>query len=140
MKKLLHLKEIEKNINQIENRLEFIKKEIAKLTREGTTCATLHARKDKDKNGNKRYFLLYPTNQGKRKKVYIGSNKDKVQEAREKIERYKRRSELVETSERIEHKISIIYDAIEKISIFAQDGILMSSFIALDEIGAYYRY
>lgn len=84
------------------NRHKSLTTRIAQLTAAGCVDASEYWR------DGKYLYLLYSMKDGKRRKVYVGNHPLRIEEARQKLENYKTRSECIRTQTKLERDIQQI--------------------------------
>jgi hypothetical protein len=112
------LQEIAQDLQSLQDHLAAIKDQIADLEQAGVTEASPYWRKDKE--GNPRIlYLIHPSQNGQRKREYVGVDPAKQADALARVQRWEQRQRLLEQAnrlaarlDRIRHDVSAIQIAV----------------------------
>lgn len=126
------------NMGNLQKRVASLETEIAKLTQMGTTQGKWYVRKDRSKKTGmvlETFYLLHPMRNGKRKKEYVGREAYQIRNGQDRMDRYKKRQDLIRTLGSLELKLSGVRSFLADACGCSSDGDLITGLMVSEYRG-----
>jgi hypothetical protein len=112
----IHLDDVAQGLRALETHLVAIQEQVADLEQAGVTEASPYWRKDKE--GNPRIlYLIHPSQDGQRKREYVGVDPAKQVDALARVQRWEQRQRLIKQANQLTSRLSQIYADVHAIHV-----------------------